>query len=201
MKEPSQIPTILSNGLKVSIHQILQSAERIEGWSLQGLGMLRLYLSREIRLHVWDGRHAASDADTIHTHPWNFVSYVVSGEVRQFRYQEWRTPTDATRAFKKQVIRCGPGGCAVGEPELVHLYRNDLEVYRACQSYQQTANEIHESFPVPGTVTVIERAFNGDTEHANVYFDGETWGSAEPRPATSEEVASIVGLALRRWGR
>ena len=48
----------------------------ISGWSLQGLGMFRLYLSHEKRLHVWDARFRTSDVSVIHTHPWHFTSEV-----------------------------------------------------------------------------------------------------------------------------
>lgn len=184
--------------LRDAVHQILLHANSYE-WSLQGLGMLRLYLSREVRLHVWDSRYVAPDASVIHTHPWNFTSYIVSGEVRQFRYDEYDGPSAS--AFKRLLIQCGPDGCAKGEPEPVTLARRDLETYRAGTSYQQFANEIHESLPVSGTVTIVERTFIGDTEHAFVFFDGETWGEATPRDATPEEVEAIVGLALKRWGR
>jgi hypothetical protein len=187
----------LNNGLRDAVHQILKNASAFE-WSLQGLGMLRLYLSREVRLHVWDNRYVAGDVSVIHTHPWNFESYVVSGEVRQFRYLE---DPQGTHKYKRQLIQCGPDGCAVGEPEPVRMYRSVLEIYAAGASYGQAAEEIHESLPTSGTVTVIERTFTADTEHAYVYFQGDAWGEATPRPATAEEVAAITGLALQRWGR
>ena len=74
-----------------------------------------------------------------------------------------------------------------------------MESYPVGSSYAQSANEIHESFPTPGTVTVVERTFLPDSEHAYVYFTGEKWGEATPRPATPEEVGAITGHALRRW--
>lgn len=198
----------LNNALRASVHQILKNAAAFfsprneatgNGWSLQGLGMLRLYLSREVRLHVWDSRFVAGDVSVIHTHPWNFESYVVSGEVRQFRYFE--DEKVGGLPMNRQKIQCGPTGCAMGDPEEVKLYRSTLETYVAGTSYSQLAAEIHESLPVPGTVTIVERKFLEDTEHAFVYYRGEKWGEATPRPATPEEVDAIVGLALQRWGR
>lgn len=188
--------TLLGNGLRDAVHQILQHATAFD-WSLQGLGMLRMYLSREVRLHVWDGRFAVPDASIIHTHPWDFESRVISGEVRQFRYSE----NNGVHTHKRQAILCGPSGCADGEPVLVSLGREPLETYGTGTSYTQFAAEIHESLPTPGTVTVVERTFHEDTEHAFVYYQGETWVEATPRPATLDEVTAITSLALRRWGR
>ncbi len=56
-------------------------------WSLQGFGMLRLYLSKEVRLHVWDDRYAVKNVTTIHTHPWHFRSTVLFGELTDVLYQ------------------------------------------------------------------------------------------------------------------
>jgi hypothetical protein len=54
--------------------------------------------------------------------------------------------------------------------------------------------------PNPGTVTIVERRFKADTEHAFVFYPrNEKWVSAEPRPATPEEVITITQIALRRW--
>lgn len=187
--------------LVASIRQILERADSYS-WSLQGLGMLRLYLSREVRLHVWDSRFVAPGASVIHTHPWQFESFVVSGEVRQFRYTEAASLREGRNGvpYRRQRILCGPEGCAEGLPEEVVLLRGGLETYQAGALYSQEAAEIHESLPIPGTVTVVERTFLDDADHAFVYFQGEEWVSALPRPALPEEVQAIVGLALRRWG-
>jgi len=181
---------------KLLVKAILQKAQSFN-WSLQGFGMLRLYLSQEVRLHVWDSRYAVPGVSVIHTHPWDFLSQVVAGKVGNILFNESETKG---MPFHKQVIQCGPGGGLCGMPTDVLLHPAYEELYIEGQSYTQNAQEIHASRPADGTVTILTRTFREDTEHAAVYWPaGTEWGSAEPRPATPEEVAAITGNALSRW--
>jgi hypothetical protein len=166
-------------------------------WSLQGLGMLRLYLATDLRLHVWDSRFAFPGASPIHNHPWNFDSYVVKGTIRQERFHE---VTEGGEVFNYSTLQCGPGGCLVTEPQKIWLARGITEIYGPRQIYSQTANEIHWSQPDDGTVTLVHRIFNReDVDHANIYWpENEEWGSAEPRPATREEVREMCENAVRK---
>lgn len=182
------------NITKALTKQILEKYGAYE-WSLQGFGMLRTYLTPELRLHVWDARFAVKDVSTVHTHPWNFVSLVVAGKVHNYRYAE--TLTEGTY-FAAQKIICGVGGGPVEDPKGVRLVRGMREAYGEGDTYKQNAGEIHRSDPVDGTVTIVEREFLDDTEHAFVFYQGE-WVSAEPRAATDEEVDKITTNALGRW--
>lgn len=179
---------------------IKASAENPEAfdWSLQGFGMLRLYLSRAIRLHVWAPAFAVKDVTTIHTHPWHFRSTVLLGAMTDRLYEEIAAKPVTHRRVR---IVCGPGGGAVNEePEPMSLRLLQEVTLRGGQSYGLTANAIHESIPEPWTVTVIEREFLEDTEHACVFVKADRgWVSAEPRKATPEEVKGICGATYARW--
>jgi hypothetical protein len=191
-------------------------AEQMSGWSLQGFGMLRLYLSSDVRLHVWSDADIAEGVSEIHDHPWDFTSHVISGVVQNTRYRvdfprsnsPDPTVTDnplmpwgrSKPTHWEEKIKCGPGGGALGDERLVVLVAQPVEVIKAGGTYSQRAYEVHDSAPSNGAVTVIHRSFHQDTEHARVFYPiGEKWGSAEPRPATAEEVHRIVGLALEVW--
>jgi hypothetical protein len=172
-------------------------------WSLQGFGMLRLYLTREIRLHVWDSRFSW-DTTTLHTHPWDFTSVVLSGAItdRVMGEADETDPrlADLAQPYFKQQIVCGPGGGESGKPFPIGLWLLKEKVYHKGDSYQREAHQIHESIAKPGTVTLVERKFLKDTEHANVFYPtGQVWKSAEPRPASVGEVKSVCQLALSRW--
>lgn len=188
--------------IRALVKKVLENPEGFE-WSLQGLGMLRLYLSddKSIRLHVWSGEHVVEDVSTLHTHPWNFTSLVVSGQLLNRRWYNVMTPDAlAHPTHMCQSILCGEGGGLVGEPTPVHLVPDPLELYVPGSTYQQHAHEIHDSMPEDGTVTVIKRSFLNDVDHANVYWPaGEEWVSAEPRRATPTERNSICDRALARW--
>lgn len=173
----------------------------VEGWTLQGLGMLRRYLDVNctFRLHVWHNDYAVPGVSTIHTHPWDLESLVLSGYLRNQRFHE-AAPLPGLRTFKRQTLRCGQGGGLVGKPETVRLITGDSEVLRQGQTYTQRADEVHASRPDSGCVTLVKRDFKADTEHAYVYYAAEDgWVSAEPRAATREEVCEILGYALERW--
>lgn len=195
--------------ISLLVQKILEQPQSYS-WSLQGLGMLRLYLSTEIRLHIWDSRYAIPNVSTIHNHPWDFKSYIVKGTVEQNRFTEretaWTGPDredslSFPRPYMRSTLKCGAGNCERSEPVQVWLERRALERYTEGMAYTQTADEIHDSIPEDGTITLVTRKFTReDVDHAQVYWpSGEEWVSAEPRPATFDEVNDICASALNRW--
>lgn len=195
--------------LKAQVEEMLLHPLRYE-WSIQGFGMLRAYFAeRTMRLHIWDDRYRVPDVTLLHDHPWNFSSYIVAGQVEQYRYAPWdggaRPFGDALiEDYTEETIQCGPGGFACNTTAPRVLKRYPLEVYRAGQVYQQAATEIHCSLPVNGTITIIERKVpeGASPDHAHVYYKPEAgWVSAEPRPATPEEIVQICQSSLDTWFR
>lgn len=183
-------------------------------WSVQGLGMFRLYLSKTVRLHVWDDRYIVPNVSTIHNHPWSFKSHIICGDIRNTVYETEdyeslqlnhpnRKPTHS-----QSLIKCGMGGGVVKGLALhdkmpdVRLKLKRTEIYRAGVDhnyYWQHEDEIHESFPTRGTITLVERTFSENTENAQVFYPvGTPWVSAEPRNATEEEVDQMLESALAR---
>lgn len=182
-------------------------------WSLQGFGMLRTYISKELRLHVWDSRFAVPRVTTVHDHPWDFDSWVISGRIvnTRFRVHPFELPPSRGRmtapltAFIKTQIVCGPNSgnspskLKVGG-ERVWLEPLGAEEYLAGDHYHQSADEVHHSSYADGTVTLVHRRFLPDTEHAHVFFRAdEEWVSAEPRDATPDEVSQIVDRAVEMF--
>lgn len=164
-------------------------------WSVQGLGMMRTYLSDEKRLHIWHSALQTPDATVVHDHPWGFISKVELGRINQYRYirdNAFGTP------WQEQLITCGEGGGVAGEPSIVKLRKGEKEVYSEGDVYRQKAHELHVSFPLDNTVTVITREYTEDLDHAHVFFPlGMKFVSAEPRPATRAEVLFITREVLR----
>lgn len=165
-------------------------------WTLQGFGMLRLYLDDEEvrRLHIWDPDMANADVSTIHNHPWDFTSEIMIGALANQRY----LITNGPPTHMLGEIRTGEGGGRLDDdPAFVTLESQRMEIYRPGDSYSQTADEIHESFPGSGTTTVITRKFTKPRDHARVCWPvGTPWVTAEPRPATEAEIRHFVRLAL-----
>src|SRR6266702_4521226 len=76
-------------------------------WQLQGMGMFRLYLTKEWRLHLWDDRFKVPNVTMIHDHPWDFDSYILAGKLTNQVYQ--KVPNCAW-SHREETIVCGPGG-------------------------------------------------------------------------------------------
>lgn len=167
-------------------------------WSIQGFGMLRLYLAPELRLHVWDPALATHGVweSAVHDHPWAFTSTVVCGQITNTIY-DVRTKEEPGEQFNEQTIVCGPGGCAEGQPTPVTLGLRSCYTYRAGMDYSQAASEVHRSAATPGTVTLVQRIFTKeDRDRAKVYWRGPKWVSAEPCPATRDEIELATRSAL-----
>lgn len=189
--------------VKPLVKSILEHPEGHE-WSLQGFGMLRTYLgSRDLRLHIWDSRFKVEEVSELHTHPWNFHSFVVAGEVENKLFMKVDPERASVRhePFVEQEILCGEGGHETPNSTMVALrVDKPSRIHKEGDEYSQFAHEIHRSLPADGSVTIIQREFLGDDDHAFVYIpEGDEWISAEPRPATDEEVAAICTDALARW--
>jgi hypothetical protein len=169
-------------------------------WTTQGLGMLRTYLDekRVYRLNIWDNRLKRPGVSTVHDHPWDFRSWIIAGSIANIRYVETGEQTPET-AHSYVEIKCGPGGGRVKPQGDIDLQKMLPEVYGPGQTYVQRRDEIHETFAWDGTITVIERVFHPDTEHARVFWPrGRQWVDAEPRAATESEIRHAVDMAWLR---
>jgi hypothetical protein len=185
---------------KSLVKKILEHPLRYD-WTLQGLGMLRLYLDDERRMHVWDDRYSVDDVSQMHTHPWNFESFIVAGEVTNQLYHEVSNTVmpEGSLQYNKQKIFCGTGGGLIGEPEKTWLAARRPNTYGEGCTYYELADEIHISNPKRGTVTIVTREFLADNDHAYVFWKNGDWVSAEPRPATKGEIVAICDNSLDTW--
>jgi hypothetical protein len=181
---------------KQLVKAILTSPHDLK-WSAQGLGMLRVYLSQEVRLHIWDSRLKTDNVSPLHDHPWHLESYIVAGTLRQRRYElDYEGPI-----YNMATIKCGEGAHTLNKPEKVHLTNsNGLEEYKEGSVYTQHKSEVHESLPEDGTVTIVTRIFTENRDNAHVFWQGDgDFVSAEPRPATRDEVEMVTKNALQVW--
>jgi hypothetical protein len=177
------------------VKAILKSPYSLK-WSVQGLGMLRTYLSDEVRLHIWDKKLRVPNVSPIHDHPWHLDSLIVFGKMKQHRYV---VSPFGDQELQMSVIQCGENACTKTSPVSVKVHQTPLEEYLPGQSYRQTKDEIHESMAEDGTVTLVTRTFEGDRESARVFWRGEGgWVDAAPRTATFQEVMAVTQGALEK---
>jgi hypothetical protein len=173
-------------------------------WSVQGFGMLRTYFPQSnMRMHIWDNRLTYPNVSTIHSHPWDFESYIVAGGIRNRKY-EMSTLREGGEIYLRQKILCGEGAQIVEDAYPVSLFRKSQMMYTSESTYAQFADEIHETEPLNGTVTLVERLVRPgrSADHAYVYYNtAEGWVPATPRPATPDEVLGVISRSYDRWFR
>lgn len=185
-------------GFKATVKALLENASLPKlDWSIQGMGMLRLRLAPDVRLHIWDSRLRVPGVSMIHDHQqWDLHSDIIAGELANYRYIGHADGV----LYHYRTLRAGYGCQFVDTgPQDVLLYECPGERYVQGESYGQHANEIHRTDAEDGTVTIMTQT-RQDSDRARVFWrHGEEWGSAEPRPATSDEVLDVTRAALARW--
>lgn len=179
------------------VKQILMKWRNFD-WQIQGLGMLRLYLSERVRLHLWNPSLTYAGNSVIHTHPWDFESEVICGELHNVIYSFSLVPGPDGYNYSCQKLFCGPGGGLIGTSRGVTLREERTTVLLSSGRYTQTFEEIHKTKARSGTVSIVTRTFRSDKDHAFVLWPvNEQWTSAEPRPAKAHEVYETIQLCLR----
>ncbi|HET6964169.1 MAG TPA: hypothetical protein VFH58_05310 [Acidimicrobiales bacterium] len=159
-------------------------------WKLQDIGLLGLTLDerREYRLHVWDPAYMVGEPP-VHDHPFDFTSTVIVGELTNSVYREdpagtgyyrWRYTLSAEDERTMDTVTLAATATTLREGD----------------HYAQAAHELHDSRQLPGTVTLIRRAFDEVSRLTVCYRQESAWVSGQARPATRNEVRDITGKAL-----
>lgn len=190
--------------LQLAVMSILDHATAFK-WSLQGMGLLRLYVRDIGRIHIWDETLRFPHVSMIHNHSWDLKSTIVGGVLTNRKYvpvdMPFDVPANANRAnhcakYHTKLFITGYEGRPVDEQKDVWLTPLSPETFVPGTFYIQSAHEIHETDAVDGTVTILERQDDAEG-HANIYWPaGTEWGTAVPRPATDAEIIQGVKKAL-----
>jgi hypothetical protein len=180
--------------LEISLHHalvrtILEHAEDYP-WVIQDIGLLGLRLDdrREYRLHVWGPSYRVGEPP-VHDHPFDFTSTIIAGEMTNTRYDEHPSGAEYRR------VRYSPPNEDDRRTDTVRLVGTSTTLEAGGQ-YSQLAHELHDSRQLPGTVTIIRRAFNDVPELTVCSRNDGTWVSGRSRPAAPDEVKRITATAL-----
>lgn len=140
------------------VSKILDGAHNFK-WSIRGSGRtLRLDLNENTCLHIWNNELAIKGVSIIHDHPWNLESMVICGNMENYVYREG----NKGRPYLKQKMRVGYDGGLSGQRENCFLNVVKKQVVIAGEIYTQSHKEIHEGFPLTGTITIVNREFVKD---------------------------------------
>ena len=175
---------------KVLVRKILEHAVQYT-WKIQQIGllMLRLDEQREFALHVW-APERCTGVPPIHDHPYDFVSRIIAGELTNARYVEDPSGVKYLRERYK------PSNEESRTMDYVQLVPEVVETFKEGDKYAQAADELHASHQLPGTVTIIRRAFRDVGELTVCRLEEDPWVSGASRPATSAEVKEITTQTL-----
>lgn len=202
---------VKNRALQLAIIQILDGAvgqldhglPLYGDWSVQGFGVLRLFIRKIGRLHIWTQDLRAPGVSMTHNHSWNLASTIVAGELRNTKFADFGPAPSVgdlgrdLMLYNHMRLLTGYESRPLSNPEVVILREYPGQVYRAGDTYVQAAEEIHRTDALDGTVTLMAR--NEDTNgEADVYWPlGTEWGSAKPRPATPAEIRLAINQAMR----
>lgn len=182
--------------LQVAVLGILDNAPKFH-WSLQGMGLLRLYVRDVGRIHIWDETLRYSpDVSMMHNHSWDLHSTIVAGRLQNTRYVQCAEDTKGAIRYHTKTFITGYDAHATSDQETVCLCALPPETYTPIMDYRQKAHEVHRTDALDGTVTVLLRK-DDEEGHANIYWpEGTEWVSATPRPARPEELRVGVKKAI-----
>jgi hypothetical protein len=174
---------------KALVFTILRHAEDFP-WRMLDIGLmgLRLDEQREHRLHIWDPSFGTGDPP-IHDHPYDFSSSIIVGELSNTRYVENAAGDEYIR------FRYSPPVEDQRRSDMVRLAAA-VEILRAGDEYRQLAHELHASWQLPGTVTVIRCSWKEPRELTVCLRDEGSWCSGQARDATREEIKAFASKAL-----
>lgn len=159
-------------------------------WSVQGFGMLRLYIRKVGRLHIWDYALRYPNVSMVHNHSWDLESQIIFGSLMNTRFVESKDNTGIV--CNRQRLITGYDTKMVSPIGQVKLVGSVPEIYVEGTTYSQKAYEIHRTDADDGTVTLMARD-EDENGQADVYWPvGVEWGTAKPRKATKEEIAATI---------
>ena len=206
--------------VRAMVKAILKSAGSYS-WEVPANGRLTLVLEPNVAvINVFHSKYRVPNSTAIHSHTVDFRSDIIGGVMRQYRYLRAtagaghsagpeRSTADAGRGSTPQRYweqELTLGGRLAGEPVECLLKESELEVYRTGEYYEITADEIHQSVPEDGTVTLISRQYKTSPTSVSTFWPwaplpvgAKPSDKIIPKEAPEEVVRDVISVALERW--
>lgn len=167
-------------------------------WELQGFGMLRTYIDKDTRLQIWLKKYIVEDVTDVHTHPWDFTSYIYQGKIVNNCYSEHPfkvSPNDNEMSFDRCLILTGEN--AYVKEKIKVLLRKDSSIpYRSGETYHHDKTIPHRIDFIDGTITILSKRNIDVNSLAYSYVpNGKDWVSAAPKIATVGEIREFIKSA------
>ena len=182
------------------VKQVMENPFNFE-WELQGFGMLRTYIDKNTRLQIWLKDFIVPNITDIHTHPWDFQSFIYQGQIRNNIFFEYELQ-DQVREEWFQCVKClilTGEHAYVKERNPIILKPNGSFEYFCGDTYFHEKNIPHRIDFIDGTITILTKSNIHEDSLAYSYVKGfnNEWVSAAPRIATKEEIQTFIDAASK----
>ena len=181
------------------VKQVMENPFNYE-WELQGFGMLRTYIDKDTRLQIWLKEFIVPNVTDVHTHPWDFESFIYQGQITNFEFKEhnYHEPHfDSWYEYDRCLILTGEHAY-VKEKEKVLLDGYGAYSFTKGDTYFHGKDIPHRINFVDGTITILTKLNIHEDSLAYSYVpSGSEWVSAAPRPAEPEEIRNFIEAANR----
>ena len=186
--------------LDVNIDKILENPF-LYNWEYQGFGMIRIYLDKDIRLQIWSNDYKINNVTDIHTHPWDFKSLIVQGQLinniyAELPYEDKFKYTD-NELFNKCLIETGDKAYVMESKKII-LNKHISNIYKEGETYYHNKDIPHNIEFINGTITLLTKYNKNQNSLAYSYVKlDNVWVSAAPRPASRDEIEHFVNVAKK----
>lgn len=181
------------------VKQVMENPFNYE-WELQGFGMLRTYIDKNTRLQIWLKDFIVPDVTDIHTHPWDFQSFIYQGQITNFIFKEYALEDQLSGEwFQSDRCLILTGVTAfVKEKTPIILKPLDKVGYSRGDIYFHGKDVPHRIDFIDGTITILTKSNIHEDSLAYSYVqNGGEWVSAAPRLATKEEIIPFIDAASK----
>ena len=181
------------------VKQVMENPFNYE-WELQGFGMLRTYIDKDTRLQIWLKDFIVPGVTDIHTHPWDFESFIYQGQISNFIFKEYALHDQVSGEwFQSDRCLILTGVTAfVKEKTPIILKPLDKVEYSRGDIYFHGKDVPHRINFVDGTITILTKSNIHEDSLAYSYVqNGGEWVSAAPRIATKEEIIPFIDAASK----
>ena len=177
------------------VKQVMENPFNYE-WELQGFGMLRTYIDKNTRLQIWLKEFIVPNITDVHTHPWDFESFIYQGQITNHCWRE-SSKLDGV-SFDRCLILTGEKAY-VKERTQVILKVIGNQKYTRGMVYSHEKNIPHRIDFVDGTITILTKSNIREDSLAYSYVMGigNEWVSAAPRLATKNEIKKFIDAASK----
>lgn len=173
-------------------------------WEIQGFGMMRTYISKNTRLQIWLKDFIIPNVTDIHTHPWDFESFIYQGWIKNNIFKEYNLNDQVSEEwfqYDRCLILTGELAYVKERIPIILKPQGKFEYFQG-ETYLHRKNIPHKIDFIDGTITILTKSNIHEDSLAYSFVKGvnNEWVSAAPRVATEKEILQFIIAAKNLKG-